>query len=455
MDTVQTENKMGTMPVGKLLFQMSLPMIISMIIQALYNVVDSIYVSQISENALTAVSLVFPIQNLMISIAAGTGVGINALISRNLGAKKFEEANHVARHGVFLAILSSVIFAAVMFLCAGPFMALQTATADPEIYTYGVQYMQICCTLCIGVFLQITMERLLISTGKTFFTMISQSVGAVINIVMDPVLIFGYWGFPQMGVAGAAAATVLGQVIGALLAFLFNLRFNKEININLAKLRLRGRLIGDIYKIGIPSIIMQCIGSVMTLGMNLILMGFSSTAAAVFGVYYKLNSMIFMPVFGLNNGMVPIVAYNYGAQHQKRIRTATRLGVISACGLMFLGILLFWTIPDLLLGLFNASPQMIEIGTPALRIISLSFLFAGYCIVLGSVLQALGDAIYSMINSLARQLIVLLPAAYILAKIGGLELVWWSFPIAEVSSLLLTTLFYRRVFRKKIKPLPD
>ena len=455
MNTIEKENKMGVMPIGRLLFQMSLPMIISMLIQALYNIVDSMYVSQISENALTAVSLVFPIQNLMISIAAGTGVGINALLSKSLGEKEFGKANDVARHGVVLALASSVIFAVAMFFFANPFMAMQTANADPEIFNYGVQYMQICCTLCIGVFTQITMERLLTSTGKTFYTMISQSVGAVINIILDPILIFGYFGLPKMGVAGAAAATVLGQVIGAVLALIFNLKFNKEINISLLKFRPKRAIIGGIYKIGVPSIIMQCIGSVMTFGMNLILMEFSSTAAAVFGVYFKLNSIIFMPIFGLNNGMVPIVAYNYGARHKKRIKKTVQLSVLTACCLMLIGIFCFWLIPDKLLGIFNASADMIAIGVPALRTISLSFIFAGYCIIIGSVLQALGDAVYSMINSLARQMFVLLPAAYILARLFGLSAVWWAIPIAEIVSVTLTTIFYRKVYRRKVHPLPD
>ena len=315
--------------------------------------------------------------------------------------------------------------------------------------------MQICCTLCIGVFTQITMERLLTSTGKTFYTMISQSVGAVINIILDPILIFGYFGLPKMGVAGAAAATVLGQVIGAVLALIFNLKFNKEINISLLKFRPKRAIIGGIYKIGVPSIIMQCIGSVMTFGMNLILMEFSSTAAAVFGVYFKLNSIIFMPIFGLNNGMVPIVAYNYGARHKKRIKKTVQLSVLTACCLMLIGIFCFWLIPDKLLGIFNASADMIAIGVPALRTISLSFIFAGYCIIIGSVLQALGDAVYSMINSLARQMFVLLPAAYILARLFGLSAVWWAIPIAEIVSVTLTTIFYRKVYRRKVQPLPD
>lgn len=447
------ENKMGTMPVGRLLFQMSLPMIISMVIQALYNIVDSMYVSQINENALTAVSLVFPMQNLMIAIATGTGVGINALLSRSLGEKDYKNANSVALHGVFLALLSSLVFAAVSFIAAEPFMAMQTQ--DAEIYEYGVTYMRICCTICFGVFMQITMERLLTSTGRTLFTMFSQGTGAIINIILDPILIFGYFGAPEMGVAGAAAATVIGQICGFCLGTFFNFRFNREISLSLKGFRLRGGMVANIYKIAIPSIIMQCIGSVMTFGMNLILMGFSSTAAAVFGVYFKLNSFIFMPIFGLNNGMVPIIAYNYGARNRLRINRTIRLAAVSASCLMLIGLALFWIIPDKLLGIFNASENMLSIGVPALRIISLSYILAGCCIILGSVLQALGSAIYSMFTSLLRQLVVLLPVAFLLSRIGDLQSVWWAFPIAEIFSLLATLFFFRKVYGQKIRPLPE
>ena len=455
MDAVHTENKMGVMSEGKLLFQMSLPMIISMLVLALYNVVDSIFVSQINENALTAVSLAFPIQNLMISIATGTAVGVNALASRSLGEKHPEQASHIARHGIFLAIISAIGFALIMLVATKPFMAVQSS--NEEIYEYGVTYLSIVCTVCIGLFLQTMFERLLTATGRTYFSMISQASGAVINIIFDPIFIFGYGPFPEMGVAGAAIATVMGQIIGAALALFFNIAFNRDLSINMLKFRPKKHTILTIYKIGVPSIIMASVGSVMTFGMNLILINRleSSTAAAVFGIYFKLNSLICMPIFGLNNGMVPIIAYNYGAQKKHRITRTAKLAVVTATCLMILGILLFWLIPDKLLLLFNASENMLSIGVHALRIISISFIFAGYCIVIGSVMQALGDAIYSMINSLARQLFVLLPAAYILACIGGLDLIWWSYPIAEISSLILTTVFFVRVYRRKIRTLPD
>ncbi len=459
MEQTRQENKMGTMPIGKLLLQISLPIIISMLIQAFYNIVDSMFVSRINEEALTAVSLIFPMQTLMISIATGTGVGVNALLSRALGAKEFKRANKVAQHAIFLAFVSSVIVAAAMLLLAHPFMHVQTD--NPLIYQYGSTYMQICGGLCFGIFFQITMERLLTSTGKTIFTMISQMTGAIINIIMDPILIFGLGPFPEMGVAGAAAATVLGQTIAAILGVILNLKYNDEISLNMRGFRPEKHMILLVYKIGIPSIVMASIGSVMTFGMNLILMQYlnNSTAAAVFGVYFKLNSVFFMPVFGLNNGIVPIVAYNYGARHRKRIVETTKLGVISAVSLMLIGLAAFWIIPDKLLAIFNASENMLAIGVPALRIISISFIFAGYCIVIGSTMQALGSAIYSMINSLARQLFVLLPSAFILAAIfrsqGGLPAIWFSYIIAEIVSVIMTTIFFRKVYKEKIAPLPE
>ena len=458
-EEIREENKMGVLPVGKLLFQMSLPMIISMMIQALYNVVDSMYVSQISEKALTSVSLVFPMQSLMISVATGTGVGVNALLSRYLGAKQFKDANKVAEHAIFLAAVSTVIVSAVMFLVSKPFMAIQTA--DPEIYAGGVTYMRICCGISIGVYFSITMERLLTSTGLTLYTMITQATGAIINIIMDPVLIFGLGPFPKMGIAGAAAATVFGQCCGAVLGIIFNIRKNSEITVRLKDFRPDTMLIRNIYSIAVPSIVLQSIGSVMTFGFNMILMQLlaNATAAAVFGVYFKLNSMVFMPVFGLNNGMVPIIAYNYGARHKKRIMDTYKLSLITACCFMLIGVALLWIIPDKLLLIFNASENMLAIGVPALRIISLSFVFAGFCIVTGSVMQALGSAVYSMINSITRQLVFLLPSALILALIfresGGLPQVWASFDIAEISSLILTLFFFRKVYRKLIALLPD
>ena len=447
----KAENKMGVMPVPKLLITMSLPMIISMLVQALYNIVDSMFVAQLSENALTAVSLAFPVQNLMIAVAAGTGVGLNALLSRNLGEKRFEDANQAARHGLFLGFMSFVAFAIVGGLCADFFFRVQTDNA--EIYTYGGQYMRIISILSVGIFMQIAGERLLQATGKTFYTMITQGLGAIINIILDPIMIFGLFGFPRLEVAGAALATVTGQIIAALLGLYYNVAKNKELNLNMRRFRPDKKVILAIYEVGVPSIIMQSIGSVMTFGMNKILLMFSSTAAAVFGIYFKLQSFIFMPVFGWNNGMIPVIAYNYGARKKDRIIHAIKFSVYVAMGIMLLGLILFQTIPAQLLRLFDASEHMLEIGVPALRIISLSFLFAGFCIIVGSVFQALGNGFYSLIVSVARQLFVILPVAYVFARLFGLHMVWWAIPIAEIVSVTLSALLLKRIYRLKIKPI--
>lgn len=451
MQAVQQENKMGVQPIPKLLFQMSLPMILSMLVQALYNVVDSIFVAQINENALTAVSLVFPVQSLMIAIAVGTGVGVNAVLSRSLGEKDYKTADASAMNGIFLALVSCVVFAILGVTLAKPFFHLQTE--DAQIRQYGIQYMTIISSLCLAVYMQVMLERLLQSTGKTFFTMISQGCGAIINIIFDPILIFGLLGFPKMGVAGAAAATIFGQFCGMFIALFFNLKVNKELTLKIKGFRPSGRIIRIIYSVGVPSIIMQAIGSVMTFGMNKILIQFTPTATAVFGVYFKLNSFIFMPVFGLNNGMVPIVAYNYGARNRKRITQTIHLSIITAVIIMLLGLALFMIFPAQLLGMFNASESMLAIGVPALRIICLSFLFAGFCIIVGSVFQALGNGIYSLIISATRQLVVILPVAALLAKAGGLHAVWWSIPIAEIFSVVLSAYFYKKIYKEKIAPL--
>ena len=453
MDNNTRENKMGIMPVPKLLITMSLPMILSMLVQALYNIVDSIFVAQINEEALTAVSLTFPIQNLMIAIAAGTGVGINALLSRNLGERKFEDADIIAKNGIFLALLSYVVFAILGGAGAHLFFTIQTK--DALIVKYGTEYMQIVTIFSIGCFMQIAFERLLQSTGKTIYNMVTQGLGAIINIILDPIFIFGYFGMPKMGVAGAAIATVTGQIIAAILGLFFNCKYNKEIHIDMRGFRPNKVAIANIYKIGIPSIIMQAIGSVMTFGMNKILLMFSSTAAAVFGVYFKLQSFVFMPVFGLTNGLIPIVAYNYGARNKKRIMQTLKLGIGIAVGIMSIGFLLFQLIPDTLLLLFDASEHMLSIGIPALRIISTSFLFAGFCIVVSSLFQALGNGVYSLLMSLARQLFVLLPVAFIFARLLGLSYVWLAFPIAEIASVTVSIVFLKRIFKQKIKPLED
>lgn len=449
----QTENKMGTMPIPKLLVSMSLPIMISMLVQALYNIVDSMFVARLNENALTAVSLAFPVQNLMIAVFTGTGVGINALLSRSLGEKNIKQANQVAVHGVILAGISYLFFLILGLGFSELFFSVQTS--DSQILSYGTQYMKICCIASFGVAFQITFERLLQSTGKTIYTMITQSLGAIINIILDPILIFGLFGLPKMGVAGAALATVFGQGVAAGLALWFNIKKNKEIKLSIRKFKWSGKVVKGIYAVGVPSIIMASVGSVMTFGMNKILIAFSSTANAVFGVYFKMQSFIFMPVFGLNNGMVPIIAYNYGAKKSERINKTIRLSIIGAVAIMLVGFGVFQIVPSMLLDIFNASDYMKEIGIPALRIISLSFLFAGFSIVASSVFQALSHGILSLLVSVIRQLIVLLPCAFILAKIGGLHAIWFSFPVAEIVAFVLSIFFLRYVKRKEIAPLSD
>ena len=447
------ENKMGTMPVNKLLVTMSLPMVISMIVQALYNIVDSIFVSRLSEDALTAVSMAFPMQNLMISVAVGTGVGINAMLSRALGEKKFEAANKTAENGIFIEVLGYVLFLLIGIFVTKPFFLAQAGAGD--IANMGIEYTRICLLMSFGIFMQIGFERILQSTGRTIFTMITQSTGAIINIILDPILIFGLFGMPKMGVAGAAIATVTGQICAAILAITFNLTKNPDVHISFKGFKPQIIFVKNILSVGIPSIIMSSVGSAMTFGMNKILITFSSTAVAVFGVYFKLNSFVFMPVFGLNNGMVPIVSYNYGAQNKKRLTKTIKLAIMYAVCIMFIGIMLFQFIPDVLLKLFDASDHMLEIGIPALRVISLSFAFAGICIVISSSLQALGHGFLSMMISITRQLIILLPSAYILAKFGGIHAVWWSFNIAEFASLTLSLLFFKHMYNKIIKHLGE
>ncbi len=441
------ENKMGVMPIPKLLMTMAVPMIISMLVQALYNIVDSVYVSRLSENALTAVSLAFPVQNLMIAVATGTGVGINALLSKSLGEKRFDRANKAATNGIFLAACSYVVFAVLGLSLSHFFFAVQTDIE--EIVEGGTAYLTICAACSIGVFMQVTFERLLQSTGNSFYAMICQSAGAIINIIFDPICIFTL----GMGVAGAAAATVFGQLVGCALGIYFNVTRNKEIQLSFRRFRPDGAVIRRIYTVGVPSIIMASIGSVMTFCMNQILIGFTETAATVFGVYFKLQSFIFMPIFGLNNAMVPIVAYNYGARKPDRMIHTYKLAAVCATGIMAIGVALFEGVPELLLGFFKPSEQMLAIGCTALRVIGTHFLIAGVCIVSSSVFQALGQGVQSLIISLVRQLFVLLPAAWLLARTGRLELVWWAFPIAEVASLILCMIFLRRVYSRDIKPM--
>ena len=445
------ENKMGTQPVGSLLVSMSLPIMISMLVQALYNVVDSIFVARISEDALTAVSLAFPVQNLMIAIGAGTGVGINALLSRSLGEKNFERANKAANNGLFLILPEWLIFIVFGLLFVNVFFHSQTK--DHTVLRHGYEYLSVVC-LCSGaLFSQMTVEKLLQGTGKTIYSMYTQALGAVINIVLDPCFIFGLGFFPKMGVRGAAVATIFGQLSAAALGLFFNIRINKEITISPKKYRPELSIIKKIYVVGLPSIIMQSIGSVMTFGFNKILISFSKTAVAVFGVYFKLQSFIFMPVFGLNNGLIPIIAYNFGAGKKSRIMGTVKYAFVYAVSIMAVGTLAMQIFPEQLLGFFNAGEKMIKIGVPALRIISIHFIVASMGIMLASTLQALGHAVYSMIMSFVRQLVVLLPAAYLLSKTGNIDNIWWSFLIAEFASAAVGAVYFRKVKREQLDKL--
>lgn len=450
-DVVQ-ENKMGVMPVNKLLLSMAVPMMLSMLVQALYNIVDSIFVARVSENALTAVSLAFPLQTLMIALGGGMCVGVNALLSKALGEKNYDRVNESAMNGIFLSFLNFLVFLCVAIFVVKPFYYAQTD--DAEIIYHGVQYLSIVCGCSIGMYMQFIFEKLLQSTGRTTLAMTTQLVGAVINLIFDPILIFGYFGVPAMGAAGAAIATVAGQIVAAILAVVLNVKYNEEIQLKWKGFRPSLRVIGHIYEVGLPSIIMQSIGSVMTFSMNLILIGFSSTATAVFGVYFKLQSFIFMPIFGLNNGMVPIIAYNFGAKKKERMVQTAKLSIMYAMCIMAIGTLVFQLIPDKLFMLFDASEHMLSMGVPALRIISVHFVLAGFCIVSGSVFQALGKAVYSMINSMCRQLFVLIPVAYLLSLLGNVNYVWWALPIAELMSLVMSCFFMGKVYKNIIKPMP-
>ncbi|MBP3656631.1 MAG: MATE family efflux transporter [Clostridia bacterium] len=443
---------MGVMPVGRLLVNMSVPMMLSMLVTALYNVVDSMFVARIGEGALTALSLAFPMQNLMIAVSVGLGVGINAVLSRALGAKDHDAVRRASTNGMLLLLCCSLVFVLAGMTIVDVYFRAQTDIA--QIISDGTIYTKIVLIGSTGLFMQIFFERLLQSTGRTVMTMISQASGAIVNIILDPIMIFGLFGCPAMGVAGAALATIIGQWIGAALGLYMNLRFNPDVSLGLRGFRPHGATIRRILQIGVPSVVMQSIGSVMTFGMNQILIAFSATAVAVFGVYFKLQSFVFMPVFGLNNGTVPIVAYNYGARRADRMTRAIRLSVTAAMCIMTAGCLVFQLIPDKLLMIFDASEELLRIGVPALRIISLSFPVAGFCIGCGSVFQAIGYSVYSMINSLVRQLVVLLPSALVIGALtGDVTMVWWSFVIAEVFSLVLSALFLRRINERVIKTL--
>ena len=446
------ENKMGIMPVKKLIINMALPMMISMLVQALYNVVDSIFVAKIEEDALTAVTLAFPMQSLMIAVGTGTGVGVNALLSKALGEKDFKRASKAANNGLFLTLASFILFLMIGLFIAGPFISSQTSSS--AISRYGTDYLRIVCCLSFGLFFQVMFERLLQSTGRTVQSMISQGTGAIVNIILDPIMIFGLLGFPRLGVAGAAYATVIGQMCAACMGLYMNLKHNPEIRLSTADIMHPDKeIVKRVYYVGIPSILMVSIGSIMTYMMNRILIAFSTTATAVFGVYFKLQSFIFMPVFGLNNGLIPVLAYNYGARNKGRIVEALKFSLCLAVGIMITGMLIFHLIPETLLGLFNASEEMISIGRPALRIISLSFPVAGACIAMGSVFQAFSQSIYSLIVSVGRQLVVLIPVAWLLSKTGQVTNVWWAFPIAEVMSFILSVTFFRLLYSRIIKVL--
>lgn len=445
------ENKMGTMSVGKLLVEVSLPIMISMFIQALYNIVDSFFVSQLNEQAFTAVSLAFPIQNTIIGISVGTGVGINALLSRSLGEKNTHQAHLAAENGIILTIMYAIIF--FIFGVFGPEAYYRSQTSDPSIIAYGVDYVSIVTKVSIGIFMQITMERLLQATGKSILTMIMQICGALTNMIMDPILIFGLFGFPKMGVKGAAIATVMGQLLAATLGIIFERKFNPEVKIH--ALRFDLKTVGKIYAIGVPSIILTSLTGVTVYFFNKILSRFSDTALAAYGAYFKMQSFVFMPAFGLVNGMVPILAYNYGAAKPQRARDTIKYSLMAGTGIMFVGFLVFQIFPDQLLRIFNASEELLEIGRTTLKIISISFLFAGVTVVSASVFQALGNGFLSLCTTFIRLIVVLLPTAYFLSFKGDVNLVWWAYPIAEVADIITCVLFLKKFAYRKINELDD
>ena len=442
---------MGVMPVGKLLVNMALPMIISMLVQALYNIVDSVYVSQVSESAVTALSLAFPVQNMQIGFAVGVGVGVNALLSQSLGRKDQESVNWAAGQGVFLALVATGLFMLFGFFGVRPYYTMQSTVA--ETVEGGIAYTSICCIFTVGIFIQVLCERLLQATGRAMQTMILQGTGAIINIILDPVFIHGWWGMPKMGVAGAAVATVIGQCTGAVLGIYLNLRHNPEVQLRVKFMKPNWKVIAPILEVGIPSVVMNGIGSVMNFGMNQILQGFNEVATGVFGIYYKLQSLFFMPLFGINNATISILAYNYGARKPKRIVHTLKLATAVAVCIMLVGLAVFLLFPQALLGIFNPTEEFLTIGVKALRILCLPFPVAAICISLGASFQALGKGSYSTIVSLCRQLIVLLPVAYLLSLTGDVNSVWWSFPIAEVMSALVTGLLFAKLYRQKVKPL--
>lgn len=464
------ENKMGVMPVNRLLISMALPMMISMLVQALYNVVDSMFVARITTNeqvfdsagnlitagtdAISALGLAFPVQMLLVAVGTGTGVGVNAIVSKALGEKNQKRADKAAAHGVFLSVCSYLVFLFIGIFLAGTIIGGQGATG--RTLEYGKTYLTIICTCSFGFYIQLMYERLLQSTGRTLYTMFTQGTGAIVNIILDPILIFGYFGLPKMGVAGAAIATVIGQWVAGALAIVFNQTKNPDLHVSFKGFKPELKMIGRIYSVGLPSIIMQAVGSVMNFGMNTIITSINVAGVAVFTVYYKLQSFFFMPIFGMNNGMIPIVAFNYGAQKRSRLIKTVKLSMMYALIIMALGFAAFQFIPDKLLLLFDTGDaSLLSIGVPALRIIAWHYLIAWFCIIAGSMFQALGNGIYSLVVSVARQLVILLPAAYILGKIGGLDTIWWAFPLAEIMSGVVSLFFTFRINRKIIRNIGD
>ena len=449
--TLPQGNKMGTWPVGKLLVNMALPLVISMLVQALYNVVDSIYVSRISESAVTALSLAFPIQNLLIGCATGVGVGVNSLLSKSLGEQNHERANHTAGNGFLLSALFSAAFMVFGLFFARPFFETQSTVA--ETVDGGSIYLAIVAIGSIGIFIEILYERLLQATGNAFLSMVTQTTGAVLNIILDPILIFGWFGLPAMGIAGAALATVIGQWCAAILAFFLNAKLNRELSIHRRHLIPNGFIVRNILSVGVPSIIMMGIGSIMTFGVNQILQGFSETATGVFGIYFKLQSFFFMPLFGINNAVISIVAFNYGARNPDRMMKTVKFAAISGVTIMLTGLAAFQFIPDVLLSIFDPSEEFMHMGIQALRTISWCFPVAAVCIILGSTFQALGTGLYATIVSLCRQLLALLPAAYLLSLSGVVNRVWWAWPIAESIGLTMTLILFLRNYKRRVKPL--
>lgn len=442
------ENIMGTLGITRLIMKMSLPLMISMLIQALYNIVDSMFVARVSETALTAVSLAFPLQNLLIAFGVGTGVGMASYLSRKLGEKDTETATKAAGNGITLAVITWVLFAILGLTIVKPFMAL--FTDDAELLGLSTSYSEIVMIFSFFMLLSMMNERILQGTGDSFSSMLSQMTGAITNIILDPVFIFVF----KMGVNGAAIATVIGQAVGCTVSLYFVIR-NKYIKIKPQHLKLEKRMVASIYSVGAPTIITNSIGTVMTGAMNAILIGFSTTAVSVFSVYFKLQSFVFMPIFGLSSGMVPIIAYNYGARKKKRVMSTIYIGTIIAIGIMVVGTIVFNLFPEALLSLFSATEEMYRLGVPALRIISLCFVSAAISIGLGSSFQATGYGIGTMIVSISRQLLVLIPTAYIMAKLVGINGVWFSFIIAEAVGLAVSLILFIKVYKTRIKPIGE